>query len=666
MAAQAARPPPRCTALRRADRREACDGAAQPSGPLVLVVSLSKQTVTVYDDGKQIAKSPISSGMSGHPTPTGIFSILEKNRYHYSNLYGGAPMPFMQRVTNSGVAMHAGDLPGYPASHGCIRLPYSFARNLFGITEIGARVIISNEDLTPAEFNSPHLIGPLPPDNVVQNDAATVQAAATGASNIIGVSPAAAGEGVRTRGMAAAQRAAERNRLVTAIVEAENAKAAAEDQAKAATAAAQEAKETIRKERNEEGRLAELARKAAKAADSAASRFTSLTAKMAKVDVAQLDAATLEKQSAEEVAEEAKMLDAADAAAAAKRAAEAQTAKAKQAVADAGALEKARKVAVEDVKQAETVVASAKDALAAADALEARKDYPVSVFISGKTGRLVAKLGFVQVMDVPVTISEPGRPLGTHVLTATTFTDGGEGAALALGNVEAVADRAVCAAQEAPARGRGAGRGWRPRCRPGGGARAHRYPERGRRPARRADEAGLLVHHLRLRAQPRDQRADGIRRRAVAQPIGYLGDAVLLISPMLSSRITSLTLGFRDDSLHGLTRQTDLTLGRRVHGGDVIADRDAAAFQHLARDAATPFGMQHLAQTGVRLVHACTRRRRICHLEQDGADAQRRPDGPRQAHTLDQQVGAPRCPIERHGFAICSEVGECRLPVLAR
>ena len=77
-------------------------------GPLVIVVSIGKQTVTVYDDGKKIAKSPISSGMSGHPTPTGIFTILEKNRYHYSNLYGGAPMPFMQRVTNSGVAMHAG------------------------------------------------------------------------------------------------------------------------------------------------------------------------------------------------------------------------------------------------------------------------------------------------------------------------------------------------------------------------------------------------------------------------------------------------------------------------------------------------------------------------------------------------------------------------------
>ncbi|MFA5901224.1 MAG: L,D-transpeptidase family protein, partial [Hyphomicrobium sp.] len=85
----------------------------KPSGPLVIVVSINNQTVTVYDDGKQIAKSPISSGMNGHETPTGVFSILEKNRQHYSNLYGGAPMPFMQRLTNSGVAMHAGDLPGY-------------------------------------------------------------------------------------------------------------------------------------------------------------------------------------------------------------------------------------------------------------------------------------------------------------------------------------------------------------------------------------------------------------------------------------------------------------------------------------------------------------------------------------------------------------------------
>ena len=118
------------------------------------------------------------------------------------------------------------------------------------------------------------------------------------------------------------------------------------------------------------------------------------------------------------------MLDAADAAVAAKRAANAQSAKAKQAVADAGALDKARKVATDDVKGAEAVVEQAKANLAAADALEARKDSPVSVFISAKTGRLIAKLGFAQVLDVPVTIAEPGRPLGTHVLTATAFTNG--------------------------------------------------------------------------------------------------------------------------------------------------------------------------------------------------------------------------------------------------
>ena len=96
-----------------------------PTGPLPIVVSLGKQTVSVYDNNQKIASSPISSGMAGHETPTGIFSILEKNRYHYSNLYGGAPMPFMNRITNSGVAMHEGVVPGYPASHGCIRLPGS-------------------------------------------------------------------------------------------------------------------------------------------------------------------------------------------------------------------------------------------------------------------------------------------------------------------------------------------------------------------------------------------------------------------------------------------------------------------------------------------------------------------------------------------------------------
>jgi len=402
----------------------------RPSGPLVLVVSLSKQTVTVYDDGKQIAKSPISSGTRSNPTPTGVFSILEKNRTHHSNLYNSAPMPFMQRLTNSGIALHAGDLPGYPASHGCIRLPYSFARSLFDITDVGARVIVSNEDLTPTEFNSPALIAPLPPDNMAAAGASTMPAAASAnGSGVVVGRAAAAGTAshATTRSMAAAARAAERERLAAAVSEAENAKSAADEQAKAATKAVADAKETVKKERAEEDRLAGIARKTAKAADAAASRFKSFTEKLAKIDISKIDGAALEKHSGEEVAEETKMLDAADAAAAAKRALDGQIAKTKQAVADAGALENARKVAVEDAKQAETVVADAQKALTAADTIEARKDYPVSVFVSAKTGRLIAKLGFVEVMDVPVTIADPDQPLGTHVLTATHFTDGGKG-----------------------------------------------------------------------------------------------------------------------------------------------------------------------------------------------------------------------------------------------
>ena len=413
----------------------------KPTGPLVLVVSTSKQTVTVYDDGKQIAKSPISSGTSSNPTPTGIFSILEKNRYHYSNLYGGAPMPFMQRVTNSGVALHAGDLPGYPASHGCIRLPYSFARSLFGITDVGARVIISDEDLTPAEFNSPALIAPLAPDSGAQVSHIQLRSA----PQLPGM-PASRARAVRPPSHAPPS-ATGSPRL---SAKRKTPSRPPSIRPRRRRLPCRTPRRSIRKERNEEGRLVELARKAVKAADGAAGRFTELTAKMSKIDATTLAAADLEKQSTEELAEEKAMLDAADAAVAAKRAADAQAAKAKQAVADVGALEKARKIALEDVTHADADVARSKEALVAAEALEARKDSPVSVFISAKTGRLIAKLGFAQVLDVPVTIAEPGKPLGTHVLTATAFTDGEKALRWNAVTMKPVGHGTVFAPQEAP------------------------------------------------------------------------------------------------------------------------------------------------------------------------------------------------------------------------
>ncbi len=131
----------------------------QPSGPLILAISIGSQRVTVYDNGTPVAVSPVSTGMPGHPTPMGVFSVIQKQRWHHSNIYSGAPMPYMQRITWSGVALHAGVVPGHPASHGCIRLPERFAVRLWGMTKIGARVIITRGDASPYEITHPHLAG---------------------------------------------------------------------------------------------------------------------------------------------------------------------------------------------------------------------------------------------------------------------------------------------------------------------------------------------------------------------------------------------------------------------------------------------------------------------------------------------------------------------------
>jgi hypothetical protein len=115
-----------------------------PSGPVVVVVSLPEQRAHVYRNGVRIGVSTVSTGMPGHETPTGVFTILEKRREHYSNLYDSAPMPFMQRLTWDGIALHAGRLPGYPASHGCVRLPYGFSELLFATTARGMNVVIAD------------------------------------------------------------------------------------------------------------------------------------------------------------------------------------------------------------------------------------------------------------------------------------------------------------------------------------------------------------------------------------------------------------------------------------------------------------------------------------------------------------------------------------------
>jgi lipoprotein-anchoring transpeptidase ErfK/SrfK len=119
-------------------------------GPLTVVVSIGEQRVRVFDSTTKIAESPTSTGTRAHPTLTGVFSVIQKERMHYSNLYANAPMPYMQRLTWSGTAMHTGALPGYAASHGCIRLPNSFAVRLWRMTKLGTRVIVARHGLEPA------------------------------------------------------------------------------------------------------------------------------------------------------------------------------------------------------------------------------------------------------------------------------------------------------------------------------------------------------------------------------------------------------------------------------------------------------------------------------------------------------------------------------------
>lgn len=148
--------------LRAAELLRKAPPAPPTKGPLLLMVSLAKQQVTLYDQDVAVATSPISTGTPNFPTPTGVFSVIQKQWWHRSNLYSSAPMPFMQRLTWSGIALHAGVLPGYPASHGCIRLPDSFAVRLWATTRIGTRTIVTHNEVRPVAFGHPRLFTPKP------------------------------------------------------------------------------------------------------------------------------------------------------------------------------------------------------------------------------------------------------------------------------------------------------------------------------------------------------------------------------------------------------------------------------------------------------------------------------------------------------------------------
>ena len=134
---------------------------AAPEGPGLLVVNLATQRAILFRNGVPIGASTISSGKPGYETPTGVFTVLEKKKEHFSKTYNNAPMPNMQRLTWKGIALHAGNLPGYPASHGCIRLPMKFSSLLFGATKMGMTVIITSFEVAPSHSDAPGMAAPI-------------------------------------------------------------------------------------------------------------------------------------------------------------------------------------------------------------------------------------------------------------------------------------------------------------------------------------------------------------------------------------------------------------------------------------------------------------------------------------------------------------------------
>src|SRR6266481_1759825 len=343
-------PPTEATALRDAGE------------PIMAIVSIKSQQVTFYDADGWILRAPVSTGTTGRETPAGVFAVLERDKDHHSSLYDDAWMPNMQRITWNGIALHGGPLPGYAASHGCVRMPYDFAEKLFYKTWIGMRVIISPNDAAPVEFSHPTLFVP---------NAEAVAAA--------------------------------RARAETLAREAAEAAKTADEARKAAATAAREAASLTASLRKLEW---------LKTRAGAELAFVDKALAAAKTDQARARAEDLKQKAAPKAAEMGTQFDAAKTEATSKLAA-------------AAAAKDAAKAA--ETKKAD----AAKAANEAKLALE-----PVSVYISRKTQKLYVRRNthkpwpdggevFDATIEVPVTIRNPDKPIGTHVFTAMARNDAG-------------------------------------------------------------------------------------------------------------------------------------------------------------------------------------------------------------------------------------------------
>jgi hypothetical protein len=345
--------PPADAAVRRARPAQSTEAAAPRDAgePLMAIVSIKSQHVTIYDAEGWILRAPVSSGTTGRETPAGVFSVVQKDKDHHSNLYDDAWMPNMLRITWSGIALHGGPLPGYAASHGCVRLPYDFAEKLFDKVPIGMRVIIAPNDAEPVEFSNPAQFMPK--------------------SEAIAAAPA---------------------RAETLSSDAHEAAKVALEAKSAAAVAAREAAPIMASLRKLKGLKTDAG---------AALALAEKVLAAAKTDQAKTRAETLKQKATAKVAEWQTQIDTVEA-------------NAKSKLDAAAAAQDAAKAA--EGRQGD----AAKAAREAKLALE-----PVSVFISRTTQRLYVRRGFEATMEVPVTIRDRDKPIGTHVFTAVAGGDRG-------------------------------------------------------------------------------------------------------------------------------------------------------------------------------------------------------------------------------------------------
>ena len=389
-----------------------------PQRPLFVVASIADQRVSVYNHDGLVASSAISTGMAGHPTPKGIFTIIGRERFHRSNIYSAAPMPFMQRVTWSGIAMHLGVVPGHPASHGCIRLPAEFATKLWGLTKIGERIVISQEEVTPTEFAHPLLPAP---KMLVQAEADRAAPAVDAPRAPI----AAAGPPLVNPRQYAEQLKVKATAEVAAAVKTvkEMFTALGGKRQEAARARAEfKVAETDHASAHSKADAAAKTFEAAAAAASTAQRESVLAAEGLK----SAESTAFDKAMADHFAQAYEKAAAArDAATTVKKNADSALADALTKLETAKTASEAKDAELADAVRRLNEATAASDG-AANDRKEAlRRAMPVSVLVSKKDRRIYVRQGLAPVFDAPISVRDPETLLGSHLYIATVANEDG-------------------------------------------------------------------------------------------------------------------------------------------------------------------------------------------------------------------------------------------------